>query len=63
MRVTVQAELCGATATCVQICPSVFQMGDDERVRVIIDEPTGPAAALSAEAADACPTGAIVIAV
>ncbi len=53
-RIAVDHERCELNAVCVQQAPSVFAIGDDDRVHVIGDDAT-----LAVKAASACPTGAI----
>jgi len=53
-------EDCVACELCVETCPEVFQMGE-EFAKVIVDEvPEGHEDAVE-EAADLCPTEAIII--
>jgi ferredoxin len=53
-RIVVDHERCELNAVCVHQAPSVFAIGDDDRVHTIGDDAT-----LAAAAAAACPTGAI----
>ncbi|MFZ0015488.1 MAG: ferredoxin [Acidimicrobiia bacterium] len=59
MRVTVDEELCAATGQCELICPEVFEVDLVSEVKLEAPEP-----ALHdrvREAADSCPTGAILL--
>ena len=60
MKAKVDAELCVACEACCDICPDVFEMG--EEVAVVKADPV-PAEHQDAvrEAAEACPTEAITI--
>lgn len=59
MRVTVDEALCAATGQCEMICPEVFEV---ELVAEVKTEHPGPALHDQVrEAADSCPTGAILV--
>jgi len=53
-------EDCVACELCVETCPEVFRMGD-EFAEVMVDEVPEEHAEAVEEAADICPTEAIVI--
>ncbi len=53
-------EDCVACEQCVDICPEVFQMGD-ELAEVAVDEISEEYFEKVEEAADICPTDAIII--
>jgi ferredoxin len=38
MRVEVDSDLCESNAVCVGIAPDVFELGDDDLARVLVDE-------------------------
>ena len=59
MKVSI-TEDCVACEQCVDVCPDVFQMGD-EIAEVIVDEISEEYMDEVEEAADVCPTDAIVI--
>jgi ferredoxin len=50
-------DLCDGCATCVELCPEVFEMGDDEKAFVKAEDKCGPSDC--EEAADTCPSEAI----
>jgi ferredoxin len=50
-------DLCDGCATCVELCPDVFEMGDDEKAFVKAEDKCGPSDC--EEAADTCPSEAI----
>ncbi len=63
MKATVDADLCTGCGLCVDTCPAVFKMNDDDDLAVVIADPAGSEAeAACKEAADDCPTEAIGIA-
>lgn len=57
MKVSVDPDLCIACGLCEEICPEVFELGDNETAQVIGD-PEGHEDETQ-EAADSCPTEAI----
>jgi ferredoxin len=61
MKVIVDAETCIGCSTCEGICPEVFEMTDDDKASVKLDEIPGELEDACREAADACPVEAISI--
>ena len=55
----VDKELCIGCEVCVQMCPEVFEIGDDGKAEVIGGE--GCNGCDCEEVADSCPTEAIII--
>jgi ferredoxin len=53
-------EDCIACGRCIEICPDVFEMGED-LAQVKVDEVPEEFQEAAQEAADECPTSAIVI--
>ncbi len=53
-------EDCIACGRCIEICPEVFEMGEDI-AQVKVDEVPTESEEAAQEAADECPTSAIVI--
>ncbi|MGE5297227.1 MAG: ferredoxin [Solirubrobacterales bacterium] len=53
-------EDCIACGRCIEICPEVFEMGEDT-AQVKVDEVPEKFQEATQEAADECPTSAIVI--
>lgn len=53
-------EDCISCERCVEICPEVFEMGDD-LARVKVDEVPAEHEEATRQAADECPTSAIII--
>ena len=61
MRPEVDESLCIGDGICVDICPEVFEMGEDDLAHVISENPGSELHERVMEAADACPTGAIIL--
>lgn len=61
VRPEIDESLCIGDAICVDICPEVFEMGDDDLAHVIDESPDASLADQVREAADACPTSAITV--
>lgn len=59
MRVTVDEALCAATGQCEMICPEVFEV--DLISEVKMEHPDRSLHGRAREAADSCPTGAILL--
>lgn len=55
----VDKELCISCGACIEMCPDLFQYGDDGKAEVINDK--GCNGCDCEEAADACPTDAILL--
>ena len=60
MKVKIDPELCTGDEICVQLCPEVFEMQEDKAV-VIMDEISPDLQDSVREAADSCPSEAIII--
>ena len=60
MKVAVDEALCSGCGLCVDICPEVFELGD-ETARVINANPGADLAEKVTEAEQGCPSGAISI--
>jgi ferredoxin len=54
----VDYDLCEGCGTCVELCPEVFELRDDEKAYVIGEDKCGTCGDCQ-EAADTCPTEAI----
>ena len=60
MKVRVDVELCTGCGPCADVCPEVFEIRDDLSVVLMPAVPPEHQDAVR-EAAEACPTGAILI--
>jgi ferredoxin len=58
MKITVDYDLCEGCGSCVEVCPEVFEMRDDEKAYVISEDCS---TCDCDEAAGICPTEAIVL--
>lgn len=62
MKVTVDEDLCTACGLCVDTCPEVFDLGDDDDVaQVKVDVVPEELEELCEQAADECPSESIII--
>lgn len=61
MKAHVDRETCTGCGLCAEICPAVFEMGDDDLAKVKIDPVPADAADDCREAAESCPVEAITI--
>ena len=61
MKATVDQELCIGCGLCPSIAPSVFEMQDDGKAHETVEEVPDGNEDDSREAADSCPTNAIII--
>ena len=60
MKVRVDPELCNGDEICTQVCPEIFEMEDDKAVAKIEEVPDD-LKDCAKEAADSCPSEAIII--
>jgi ferredoxin len=61
MRVQVDKELCIGCESCVDLCPEVFDMEEDVAYTKIDDDIPEDMEDTCREAAEACPTEAIIV--
>ena len=61
MKATVDPDLCTGCEVCVDTCPEVFEMNDDDLAVTIVDVVPADAEESAQEAADDCPAEAITI--
>lgn len=59
MKVEVFDDLCIQCGQCVEICPDVFEWGDDNKAVAKVPSVPGGQEQLAHEAVEACPTSAI----
>ena len=61
MRVIVDPDRCEGNAVCMNVCPEVFEVGEDDQARLLVENP-GPDLHAKVEAAvRRCPRQAISI--
>jgi ferredoxin len=60
VKIRVDKDLCTGCGPCADICPEVFEIKDDVSV-VLVKEVPADQEQSAREAAEACPTGAIII--
>lgn len=61
MKARVDQDTCTGCGLCPDICPEVFEMGDDDLAKVTVDTVPPEAEKSCREAAEACPVEAIII--
>lgn len=59
MKVKVDPELCISCGLCVNMCPEVYQFGDDDKAKSIVDTVPEAHEGHAKEAVESCPTSAI----
>jgi ferredoxin len=59
MKVVVDFDLCESNAVCMDVCPEVFKVGDDDMLQILIEEPPERLRAQVEEAVRLCPRQAI----
>ena len=62
MRVVVDFDLCESNAVCMEVCPDVFKVDDQDKLDILIERPGDPHRAKVEEAVRLCPRQAISIA-
>ena len=60
MKVRIE-DTCTACGLCVDTCPEVFEMGDDDMAHVIVNDAPAEHEDAIQQAADECPVEAIVV--
>ncbi len=60
MKVRIDLDRCIGCGTCEELCPDVFEVGDDGFARVVIDDPSAGADCII-EAVESCPQEAISV--
>ncbi len=61
MKASVDKELCLGCGLCVEVCPDVFDMNEDNKAEAKVDRVPPEAEGSCREAADQCPSSAIEI--
>jgi ferredoxin len=62
MKVVVDWDLCEGNAICMQVCPEVFLVRDDDKAHLLIESPGEALRAKVEQAVRRCPRQAISIA-
>lgn len=61
MKVEIDLDLCSGDGICADLCPEVFEMGDDDKAKIIVDVVPADAEEDCRDAAESCPEGCINI--
>ncbi len=61
MKAMVEKDGCIACGLCVSICPEVFQMEDDGKAGVVVDEVPDDSIGGAKEAEESCPVSVIAV--
>ena len=61
MKAKVDKDNCSGCAVCVEVCPDVFELGEDNQAMVKVDPIPPEHEEACRDAADQCPTEAIEI--
>jgi ferredoxin len=61
LRLVVDPDECEANAVCVGIAPELFDLDDDEKLHVLVEEPEGELLTRAREAVDSCPKRALFL--
>jgi ferredoxin len=61
MRVRVNWDLCESNALCMGVAPEVFEVGEDDELSLLMEEPPEHLRAEVQQAAASCPKGAITL--
>jgi ferredoxin len=59
MKVVVDYDLCESNAVCMDVCPEVFKVDDDDMLQILIETPGEDLRAKVEDAARLCPRQAI----
>jgi ferredoxin len=61
MRVLVNWNLCESNALCMGVAPEVFEVGEDDELSLLMEEPPEHLRTKVQQAAASCPKGAITL--
>ena len=61
MRVRIEQDLCSACEACVEACPEVFELDENDQAQVKVDPVPPELEEACRQAAEQCPSEAIVI--
>jgi ferredoxin len=62
LKVVVDRDLCEVNGTCASVAPDVFEIGDDDQLRVLSPQPSAAAIPRVEDAVRRCPKGALALA-
>jgi len=62
VKLVVDLDLCEGNARCVRLAPSIFEVGDDDKVRLLITQPDGALREKAEAAVAVCPRQALSLA-
>jgi ferredoxin len=61
LKVVVDRDLCEVNGTCVLVAPAVFEVGDDDQLRVLTSQPSAAELPNVETAVRRCPKGALAL--
>ncbi|MEN6495784.1 MAG: ferredoxin [Thermoguttaceae bacterium] len=61
MKAMVEKDACAGCGLCVDVCPDVFEMDAEDKAKVKVNPVPSEAEAGCRDAADQCPTSAILV--
>ena len=61
MRIVVDRDLCEGNARCTRIAPALFEVGDDDKLRVLVERPDAALRETVEAAVALCPRQALAI--
>ncbi len=61
MKIIVDYDLCEANAVCMDVCPEVFRVEEDDTLTILVEEPAEDLRGKVEEAVRLCPRQAIAL--
>lgn len=61
MKVRVNFDVCASTGACAQVAPEVFELRTDGYLYILAEQPRPELYDVVTQAAELCPTGAIIL--
>ncbi len=61
MKVRVNFDVCASTGACAQVAPEVFELRNDGYLYILAEQPRAELYDVVTQAAELCPTGAIIL--